>query len=240
MNITFNAFGPVHLAVLGTVPALAALLARVQHEKPSRGAAIRSALAGLLCISSLALGARILLIGEPVFPNHLPLELCDVSVWLMAAVLLTRRPALFDVAWYWAIAGAGNALFTPDFTENTLFMWVQYFLSHGLIVASALYLAWSGQMRPRPGSVARAMLAVNFFAVVVGGFDYFFNADYMFLRHRPVGATLLDVLGPWPWYIVVCEFVALGLFVLIYLPFRQSKAEVIAHELRLVEKATTE
>ena len=222
MNIPFHAFGPVHLAVLCMVPALAALLARAQRRSPSRSATVRWALAALLAVASLALLARTLLIHLQIFPNHLPLELCDASVWLMISVLLTRKPALFDVAYYWAVVGAGMALFTPDFTENTLFMWVQYFMSHGLIVASALYLVWSGQMRPRPGSVWRALVAVNLFAVIAGACDYFYGTDYMFLRHTPQGATLLDVLGPWPWYILACELVGLGLFYLCYLPFRRS------------------
>jgi hypothetical integral membrane protein (TIGR02206 family) len=230
MNIAFHAFSLVHLAILGMVPALAAILAGVHRRTAAGGTAIRIALAAILGINSLDLYASIALRGEPLLPAHLPLELCDASVWLMVAVLLTRRPALFDIAWYWGVAGAGMALFTPNFTQNTLFMWVQYFVSHGLIVAAALYLVWSGQMRPRPGSVARALLAANLFALVAGTCDYVYGTNYMYLRQKPQAATLLDVLGPWPWYILACEFVGLGLFVLLYLPFRGSRARKLRRQ----------
>jgi hypothetical integral membrane protein (TIGR02206 family) len=84
-----------------------------------------------------------------------------------------------------------------------------------------LFLAWSGLMRPRAWSVVRAMLVLNILAVFIGAFDYFYKTDYMYLRSKPQNASLLDLLGPWPWYIVATEFVALFLFVLLYLPFRR-------------------
>jgi hypothetical integral membrane protein (TIGR02206 family) len=161
--------------------------------------------------------------GERMFPDHMPLELCDASLWLVIVALLTLKPAVFDVAYYWALAGATMALLTPNVKEPSLFMAVQFFADHGLIVVATLYLVWTGQSRPRPGSVGKAMLALNILAVPVGMFDYLYNTDYMFLRAKPSTVSLLDVLGPWPWYIVVCEGVGAGLFLLLYLPFRPSR-----------------
>jgi uncharacterized membrane protein YwaF len=46
----------------------------------------------------------------------------------------------------------------------------------------------------------------------------------MFLFAKPQPETLLTILGPWPWYIVACEGVAFVLFLLLYLPFRQTTA----------------
>ena len=99
---------------------------------------------------------------------------------------------------------------------------VQFFVAHGLIVAGALFLAWSGQARPRPGSVGRAMVAVNIFAASVGAFDLIFKTDYMYLRAKPHNASLLDLLGNWPWYLVSAEGVAFVVFLLLYLPFKRS------------------
>jgi uncharacterized membrane protein YwaF len=41
----------------------------------------------------------------------------------------------------------------------------------------------------------------------------------MYLSAKPQNASLLDLLGPWPWYVVASEGVALGGFLLLYLPF---------------------
>ncbi len=135
--------------------------------------------------------------------------------------LLTLSHAIFDIAYYWAIAGATQSLFTPNLVNPTPFLSVWFFLDHGLIVCATLYLIWSAQARPRPGSIARSLIAANLYAAAVGTFDFVFKTNYMFLRSKPPTPSLLDFLGPWPWYILVGEFIALGLFLLLYLPFRR-------------------
>jgi hypothetical integral membrane protein (TIGR02206 family) len=214
-------FGVAHLAIICTVPALAALLAIAHHKSVPGHKAIRFILALLSAAASISLYAYFAATGAPMFPNHIPLELCDASLWLIVISLLTLNRAIFDIAYYWAIAGATQSLFTPNLVNPTPFLSIQFFVDHGLIVCATLYLIWSGQLRPRPGSVTRSLIAANIYALIVGAFDLAFKTDYMFLRSRPPTPSLLDYLGPWPWYILVGEFVALTLFFLLYLPFRQ-------------------
>jgi hypothetical integral membrane protein (TIGR02206 family) len=45
------------------------------------------------------------------------------------------------------------------------------------------------------------------------------GGNYLFLSRKPEGGSLLDLLGPWPWYILSLEAVALLLFTILYLPF---------------------
>jgi len=161
-----------------------------------------------------------------MFPAQLPLQLCDTSLVLVIVALLTPSPAIFDIAYYLALAGASMSLLTPNLAQDApAFLCVQYFLDHGLIVAGVLYFVLSGQGWPRPGSVKRTMLFVNIFALVVGTFDFIFKTNYMYLRAKPDNVSVLTYLGPWPWYILTAERVALGLFVLLYLPFRGTAAK---------------
>jgi len=213
-------FGPAHLAIVCTVPALAALLALAHKSSLPGKKAIRFALALLLFATTVSYYSYFVATGAKMFPNHVPLELCDASLWLVIASLLTLKPAIFDVAYYWAVAGATQSLFTPNLVNPTPFLSVWFFLDHGLIVCATLYLVWSRQLRPRSGSVMRSLIAANIYAALVGTFDFVFKTDYMFLRSKPPTPSLLDVLGPWPWYILTGEFLALGLFLLLYLPFR--------------------
>jgi hypothetical integral membrane protein (TIGR02206 family) len=160
--------------------------------------------------------------GQLTFPDHLPLELCDASLCLVVIALFTLNRAVYDLAYYGALAGATMALLTPNLWEPfPSFGTVQFFVAHGLIVAGALYLVWSKLVRPRPGSVLRALLGINVFAAFVGAFDVIFKTDYMYLRAKPQNASLLDYLGPWPWYLVAAELVALIVFGLLYVPFRK-------------------
>ena len=218
-------FGVAHLAILCTVPALAAFLVAAQRNFRLRGKAVRFVLAFLLFAASGSYYTYFAATGAKMFPSHVPLELCDASLWLVIASLLTLKPAVFDIAYYWAIAGATQSLFTPNLVNPTPFLSIQFFMDHGLIVCATLYLIWSGQARPRPGSIARSLIALNIYAVPVGTFDVLFKTNYMFLRSKPPTPSLLDFLGPWPWYILVCEFVAFGFFLLLYLPFRQLAPE---------------
>jgi len=55
------------------------------------------------------------------------------------------------------------------------------------------------------------------------------ESNYMFIAHKPDTPSLLDVLGPWPWYILSAEAVGLAVGLLLYLPFalRDWKAQPV-------------
>ena len=38
------------------------------------------------------------------------------------------------------------------------------------------------------------------------------GGNYMFLRRKPVHGSLLDVMGPWPWYILAAAALGLVIF----------------------------
>jgi hypothetical integral membrane protein (TIGR02206 family) len=159
------------------------------------------------------------------FPGNLPLELCDATLCLAVIALLTLNPTVFDLTYYGALAGTSMALLTPDLWEAfPSFSTVEFFVMHGLVVVSVVYLVWSREARPRPGSVWRAMLGVNVYAAAVGTFNFIFKTNYMYLRAKPANPSLLDYLGRWPWYIASSEVVALLLFALLYLPFCRSNS----------------
>jgi hypothetical integral membrane protein (TIGR02206 family) len=226
MPAPLHLFGLVHLLILASVPAFAAVLVVVQRRLQLDPRWLRYSLAPILFLCEFSYYGCSAFQGQPIFPNRLPLELCDLSMWLVLIALLTLKPAVFDLAYYYALAGASMSLLTPDMPESyPALLAVQFFAEHGLLIIAILYLVWSGQARPRPGSVWRALLALNIYAVFVGAFDFFFKTDYMFLRAKPPTVSALDLFGPWPWYILGAEGVAVVFFQLLYLPFRRTAGE---------------
>ncbi|MGA2571492.1 MAG: TIGR02206 family membrane protein [Terracidiphilus sp.] len=227
MDSGFHLFGAVHIAILGATVLLAAVLAALQRRLTPGSRGLRLSFAAILILETAYWDIYQVRHGLLVFPTHLPLEFCDFTMYLSIVTLITLRPQVFDLAYYGAMAGSAMALLTPDLSERFPSVpTVQFFVGHGLAVATALYVVWSGLGRPRKGSVVRAMLGVNVLAALDGTLDWAFRSNYMYLRTKPGSTTLLDVLGPWPWYILAAEGVALVLFLLLYLPFRLTTARV--------------
>jgi hypothetical integral membrane protein (TIGR02206 family) len=216
----------VHVAIATAIPALAGALAWATRGRPRAVSLTARVVGSLLALNELVWYAFRYSHEGIRFPEGLPLQLCDVGVWLVvaAALVCPRRPFVFELAWYWGIAGAGMAILTPDLWAPPLsYPSIYFFAAHGGMVATVLFLVWSHQARPRPGSWWRAFVAVNAYAVAVGAFNAAFRTNYGYLCAKPEQPSLLDLLGPWPVYILAAEPVVLLLFWLLWLPFRRGR-----------------
>jgi hypothetical integral membrane protein (TIGR02206 family) len=229
METNFQLFGAVHFAILGGVVVLALVLKALHRRFGSGTRGLNFGLAAVIALETIAWDIDLALHGNLSFPHHLPVEFCDLTLYLTVVALITLKPAVFDLAYYAALAGCGMALLTPNLLEPFPSpAYVQYFIDHGLPMVAVLYLVWTRQARPRKGSVIRMMVAVNLLALAEGTLDWVFKANYMYLCEKPVHVSLLSFMGRWPWYIVTAEGVALGLFVLLYLPFWRGAAAPVA------------
>ncbi len=221
---TLVPFSPVHLAIVASVPAAGAALAAWAGARPGAARPIRLALAASIGAWELAWYGHNVATGSFRPPHGLPLDLCDVVLWLTVYALATLRPWALDLVFYLGLAGSGMAILTPDVgAPFPSLPAVSFFLAHGGVVAAILFLVLSGALRPRPGSWWRALAWVNAYAAAVFAFDLAFGTNYMYLREKPASPSLLDWLGPWPWYILGAEVVAVVLLTLLYLPFRPGR-----------------
>jgi hypothetical integral membrane protein (TIGR02206 family) len=150
----------------------------------------------------------------------LPLYLCDFAVFVAAAACWWRSQFLVEIIYFWALAGCIQGLITPDLPRTLSHLLVfQYTLGHLAIVASALYLVIGLRIYPRAFAVLRVYGVTLLFTGVTAVVDRFTGGNYMFLRRTPHSWSVLNLFGPWPWYIVVAGIVAFGLFLLLNLPF---------------------
>lgn len=217
-------FGPAHLAFLAAIAGIAITLVRLVRGNPRRLRQVRLALGVALAGNELVwYWFRYTHEGNR-FPDGLPLQLSDITLWVTVAALLAAHRAAFEFCWYAGLAGAGVALLTPDLwapwnSYSTLY----FFIAHGGVVIAPLLMACGGGMRPRPGSVWRVLAMVNVYAAAVGLFNAVFGTNYMYLCHKPRAASPLDLFGPWPFYLLGGEALACGVFLLLWLPFRRSR-----------------
>ena len=229
MPADFHLLSPLHLAILIAIPVTAVLLTFATRKYPASAFATRVSLATLLAADGFIWYAYRYYVQGVRIPDLLPLELCDASFWLTVAALLTLEEHTFDLAYHWGIAGSGMAVLTPYLRAPLhAFQSAQYFAGHSLLIIGVLYLIWSRPTRPRLHSWWFAWWTLNVFGVVVALVDFLGGTNFMYLRQKPMSSSLFDLLGPWPWYIVVADLVALVLFRLMQLPFSsRGRAEAI-------------
>jgi len=218
----FEPFGAAHLGALVLTGVTGAGLAALVRTRPRAGSLVRVALfAGisLLLAFELGIAARE---GWLTWQTLLPLHLCDAAMVLALVSLLWPRRGPVEILYFWAVAGSGLAMLTPDLPWGfPRWEFVVFFGLHGLVLVAAVVLVFGLGLRPRRGSPGRAFLATLALAAVAGTVDFLLGVNFMFLRGKPPTPTLLDHMGPWPVYIVVAAAVAFALFHLLALPFRR-------------------
>lgn len=220
METDFVLFGARHWGVILAIPAAAALLRLAAGRDPGRARRIRTGAGVFLAVNELVWYAYRLYTEGVRFPEGLPLNLCDLSLWLTVFTLLTLNRWLFDATWFAGIGGASMAVLTPElWAPFWSYPTMYFFTAHGGVIATLVFLAWSGQARPRPDAIWRAMLVLHAWAAFVGAFNLVFHTNYMYLCEKPRAPSLLDYMGPWPWYILSGELAAWAVFGLLALPF---------------------
>jgi hypothetical integral membrane protein (TIGR02206 family) len=148
----------------------------------------------------------------------LPLQLTDAISLTAIAALWTRRPLLVELTYFWACTAALQAVLTPDLAQNFPDpLYFTYFGYHIGAIVAATFLVYGARVYPRPGAVGRVFAATLVWAAVAGTADLITGGNYMYLAWKPAHASLLRVMGPWPWYIAVGAGVALAMFVIVQL-----------------------
>jgi hypothetical integral membrane protein (TIGR02206 family) len=159
--------------------------------------------------------------------TDLPLALCDAAVLVAAAACWWRTPVLVELTYFWGLAGTLQAVITPDLNVGfPHLIFFQYLAGHLGIVVAAFYLVVGLRIAPRPGSVMKTFAITLAYSGFVGLVDALSGANYMFLRRPPGNWTLLNLLGPWPWYIASAAGVAIVLFAALDLPFYLARRHV--------------
>jgi len=218
----FELFGTPHIIALMIVALInVALIAFGQRLSPHRRKVIRNTLASILITNEALWHLWNWTTGQWTIQTMLPLHLCSILVFMSAILLVNKSYGLYEFVYLLGIAGALQALLTPDAGAYGFphFRFFQVIISHGSIVTAAIYMTAVEGYRPTLQSIKRILIRGNIYAVFVGIVNALLGSNYLFIAHKPKTASLLDVLPPWPWYLPILELLAVIIVGLLYLPF---------------------
>ena len=210
-----------HLTTLGVIAVFIAALVTAARLRPGPWTVVAGRTLALVILVNEC-GWWVWLAGQHTWSASyaLPLQLCDVVAFVAAGALWFRQPLLVELTYFWGLAGTANALISPDLPDHfPSYLFLQYFIAHAAIVAAALFLVIGLRIAPRRGAVLRVLVLTLTLAAVDAGANVVTGGNYMYLRHTPGVASLLDLMGPWPWYIGAAAGLAVVLFFCLDLPF---------------------
>lgn len=222
-STTMETFSAPHLISMAVTLALcvAMIFFRKQFKTEKSRKVFRTVFATFIILQQASIYIWYTAAGEWSLSVTLPLQLCDLSLFLTIAVLLTKKQLLAELLYFWGVGGATQALLTPDIGPYTLphFVFYQYFISHGVILLTCVYMLAVEKFKPSSKSVLRTFIITNLYALLIMPINALTNGNYLFLSRKPSTGSIMDLLGPWPWYILSLEALALVIFILLYLPF---------------------
>lgn len=219
---TFQLFSSPHLIAIAVCLVVSVLiyLYRKSLQEPLTDRLLRYSLAGLLLFTEVFFQLWHLYTGYWSAAYTLPLQLCSVSLLFSIGMLMTNSFRLYEITFFIGVGGAAQAMITPElFYPFPHVRFFHFFIAHAAIIWACLYMTWVKRYRPTFASIWKTMGFLNGLLVIALIVNPLSGGNYLFVSHKPNNPSLIDYLGPYPWYILSLEGVALLMFLLLYLPF---------------------
>lgn len=161
--------------------------------------------------------------------EDLPFHLCNILAIIFPLALYLQLRWLYGILYFWVLVGTLQAVITPDLKEGfPHFVYFRYWWVHCGLITLILYgivvLKWKIYVQ----DIGNAIIGANIYLLFSFPVNILSGGNYYFSMRKPDAATLLDYLGPWPWYLLSGQFVMLFLFVIYYLPVRYYQSKIAA------------
>jgi hypothetical integral membrane protein (TIGR02206 family) len=206
---------PLHILLLAAIAVIAVVLCIVCRRNQARARTIRLILGYGLAINEI-IWWLFRYSHEGIHRWNLPLQLCDATVWAAVIACVIPVRLVVEFLYFAGLGGAGMALLTPDlWSPWPSYSAAYFFIAHGGIVIAAAVLVFGGIQPLRLHAMWRAFAVLLVYAGMVGAFNALLGTNYMYLCRKPGGGSLLDLLGPWPLYLVGGAAAALAMFAML-------------------------
>lgn len=131
--------------------------------------------------------------------ESLPLYPCRLSILLSVWMLLKNNGKVYQVVFYWALAGGGMALLSPDTSTFSFphFMFLQYFVGHGGLLMAIGFMAWVRDHRIPRGAIRRVYRWSLVYVAAMLPVNWFTGGNYGYLS-RPIQGNILEIFPKSP------------------------------------------
>ena len=218
---TMEHFLPVILAIL-----LAWGSIRVANKKltESQKTILGTVLALVPFVCVIGRMTYLLMIGSFDPSLDLPFFMCRFMALILPFVFYTRNRFMLGILYFWVLAGTINAIITPDLLFNFgHWEYNLYWVYHLMLIVTIIYGVFVYKFEIKWRDYWNAVLGTIVFTVFSMGVNFLLKANYNYLSEKPEVASILDYMGPWPWYIAVVYFLMFLLFLLAFLPYLLKK-----------------
>lgn len=198
----FSAYGPSYWGAIVVFVVGAALLVWLGRRQTDAQARRLGRILGALT-AAIYVAVVIYTLIPPSIHWSVPLRLTDLATVAGAYALWSQRHWAYALTYYWGLVLSSQALISPvlkspDFPH---YEFLAFWAIHLLVVWAAIYLTWGRGMRPQWRSFRFVVVVTAVWVAITFTFNSLAGTNYGFLNEKPVTASLLDVLGPWPVYI---------------------------------------
>lgn len=191
----------------------------------------------LLFLSIIPLLALLFFMGVQVvtgifdYKEDLPIHVCRLLAFIAPWAYWKKNKLWTGIIYFWILVGTFNAVLTPDLQEGfPHWEHLCYFIMHiGLVVLPIYCIIVLGH-RISYRDLWNAFIAANVMLLFSLALNWVMDANYMYTCAKPPVATLLDLLGPWPVYLLSVQLIGLVLFHVVYLPFYFSNRKLASQE----------
>jgi hypothetical integral membrane protein (TIGR02206 family) len=195
-------YGPSHLAALCVFAAGLVVAYRLgrRHAALDGPTTLSRVWAVLLPVATLPFLVWDLLFDYDI-ATTLPLHLCDLAWIAVAWALWTHRPLPVALTYFWGLTLTVQGVVTPSLNADFPHpRYLAFWALHLLIVWAAVYLVLGLRLAPRWRDYGAAVATTLAWAVSAYVFNVVADTNYGYLMRKP-GRSILDLLGPWPWYV---------------------------------------